>query len=1233
MTFLLQFPNSPTILFQLTNIMILFVWSLVSTAIEAARKRHIANFLRALLAQQRVTRNYEMLIWKTVTRSSQYLSTQRPSSSRLYRPTSEPKLDSTLVLQTELIQVFTEKFETLRASDWRFCPSLWPCEEDSIYFVVHDEFMEKQKKEQRGGEEVLEPTYFKLNEKCDRLAVHKTMTRCLYACSFDMFVDVVDAFSEKLLKDDNFQVTRICSMFAPPQELDRPSTSSLRPDLRTSTLSLASNAHLPRPLPILQHLFWGDRTGNSSTNDGFRYGSEGNLDMSPSRRNPRRPASATISNSTRRRRYRSCNSPENGDCDGSRSTLESGNEDFQSLPRYIRQLNQRDFGSPRNSIANGYIPDSVNFNSLPRYIRQFDKSVCDSTEDINSFRSDRALPSSSSCSQPPTTSESCTSSLAEEAARSTTPNRAPAERTNSNGSSTARKTPEAHQTTSGLKSHFTMDELRMIDETDTETVDTARDVVEEKEHVSYAVLAHQNANEKVENNNKTKQRNGHSHRFPNGTVTIKLDNGDNLLDDKITNSDRTPTPYPPNDAERPISEASSGAENSESPRESFSKPSSSHVTIPTIDFSRLPPQVSRSKRSTSVVAPNLRQSTQRRFSAFSIESDRGRSVSPSFEHYQNRSLRGFTSAANPNRGSTRNSTARQAHLYQFLTSRSSSFKSMCKPNSVLVYTGGDSTLYSDIRSRLTTLLPPDEITVFNVSVEALRKQPWAEKSTVCVILASTKDLDDDAWEKIQAYFNQNGKIIFVCQNKLLASIAGCDSSKSNASILRFAFGNQSNKLKETNKEFVKFLEKNMKKLPKSSAINETFRSKDVSVGANFTVVLKKDPDAPLFLYMQNNGSLHASALFSDATTQQLIAPNSNLLRDSLQSVGVSVCDTSIPSLTKGILLAEYDSIIEGISGLRLGEEIGLQPRILLRRSADVTELGLPEASTKLLPIEVINRESEAGTSTEFDLNLYFDQLQSKLGQVVLIVDVATTTMDIIESVTAGIPSLENIIVIANRQIQGRGRGGNEFLCPRGMAMFTFSFSIKKSHRIAKHLPIIQHIFCVALVEAARNLSGYSDFPLRIKWPNDLYCDRSHKVGGMLLQCKSRDDSFQLSIGCGMNVSNEKPTLCLNDMLPKEAETRITKEQLIAETLNRFSYYMMDYDNNGPETFRRKYHEYWLHSQQEVLLSDFNERVTIRGIDENGYLQVRSKSNPDKIFSIGDDGNTFDMMKGLIRHKY
>lgn len=104
----------------------------------------------------------------------------------------------------------------------------------------------------------------------------------------------------------------------------------------------------------------------------------------------------------------------------------------------------------------------------------------------------------------------------------------------------------------------------------------------------------------------------------------------------------------------------------------------------------------------------------------------------------------------------------------------------------------------------------------------------------------------------------------------------------------------------------------------------------------------------------------------------------------------------MPPLTKGVLIAEYDSIIDNIAGLRLGEEIGLEPRILLRKTDTVKELGLPEATEMLLPIEVVSRESDAGTSTDFDLNLYFNQLQSKIGQVVVIVDVATTTMDIIQ---------------------------------------------------------------------------------------------------------------------------------------------------------------------------------------------------------------------------------------------
>jgi biotin--protein ligase len=55
------------------------------------------------------------------------------------------------------------------------------------------------------------------------------------------------------------------------------------------------------------------------------------------------------------------------------------------------------------------------------------------------------------------------------------------------------------------------------------------------------------------------------------------------------------------------------------------------------------------------------------------------------------------------------------------------------------------------------------------------------------------------------------------------------------------------------------------------------------------------------------------------------------------------------------------------------------------------------------------------------------------------------------------------------------------------------------------------------------------------------------------------------------------------------------------------------------------------SREEVLLLDRQEKVVIRGLDSSGYLEVRSLQT-GKVFSVHPDGNTFDMMKNLIRAK-
>ena len=45
----------------------------------------------------------------------------------------------------------------------------------------------------------------------------------------------------------------------------------------------------------------------------------------------------------------------------------------------------------------------------------------------------------------------------------------------------------------------------------------------------------------------------------------------------------------------------------------------------------------------------------------------------------------------------------------------------------------------------------------------------------------------------------------------------------------------------------------------------------------------------------------------------------------------------------------------------------------------------------------------------------------------------------------------------------------------------------------------------------------------------------------------------------------------------------------------------------------------------------SERTRIIGIDEYGYLRVQTASGLQ--FSVHDDGNSFDMMRGLIKPKH
>ena len=100
--------------------------------------------------------------------------------------------------------------------------------------------------------------------------------------------------------------------------------------------------------------------------------------------------------------------------------------------------------------------------------------------------------------------------------------------------------------------------------------------------------------------------------------------------------------------------------------------------------------------------------------------------------------------------------------------------------------------------------------------------------------------------------------------------------------------------------------------------------------------------------------------------------------------------------------------------------------------------------------------------------------------------------------------------------------------------------------------------------------------MRIKWPNDIYSGRTHKLGGVLVNCTVTPGQMQFVIGLGVNVTNEKPTVCVNDILADDADP-LTVPQVVAATLNRLEQLIDVFQTHGRDAILPLYYKYWLHS--------------------------------------------------------
>ena len=99
------------------------------------------------------------------------------------------------------------------------------------------------------------------------------------------------------------------------------------------------------------------------------------------------------------------------------------------------------------------------------------------------------------------------------------------------------------------------------------------------------------------------------------------------------------------------------------------------------------------------------------------------------------------------------------------------------------------------------------------------------------------------------------------------------------------------------------------------------------------------------------------------------------------------------------------------------------------------------------------------------------------------------------------------------------------------------FSYKSASVNSKYVGLIQYLEAVITCKAINEMKELKDLlDINIKWPNDVYVNKRMKFVGIMCQSVYSNNIFDITSGIGINVSNYKPTTCLE----KELEEKIGK---------------------------------------------------------------------------------------------